>query len=117
MSQIPTEPSPSSSEAPSGPPPRRTPPWLPLVAKWTIVCALFGFVMGVALGAFTGTIMPEGSMTTLLALDRGILLALVGALLGAVAGALEWQKQERKRVMAELKNKKTDDHETQKPDA
>jgi hypothetical protein len=56
-------------------------------------------------------------MSTLLALDRGILLALVGALLGAVAGALEWQKQERKRVMAELKNKKTDDHETQKPDA
>ena len=60
MSQKPTEPSPSS-EGPSGAPPRRTPPWLPLVAKWTIVCALFGFVMGVALGAFTGTIMPEES--------------------------------------------------------
>jgi hypothetical protein len=79
MSQKPTEPSPSS-EGPSGAPPRRTPPWLPLVAKWTIVCALFGFVMGAALGAFTGMMVPQGSMTAAVALDRGILLALEGAL-------------------------------------
>jgi hypothetical protein len=68
------------------------------VIKWAIVAGLVGIVSGALEGLLVASklTVEEASWKTAIALDRTLIFGLLGAVLGALAGVVEWKLKVRR---------------------
>jgi hypothetical protein len=83
----------SKSDAAIEPPAEQAAPKAPSlrseVLKWALIAGLVGIVSGALEGLLIASKLGAGQ--TAIALDRTLVFGLFGAVLGALAGAVEWK--------------------------
>jgi hypothetical protein len=87
----------SKSDATIEPPPEKTAPKAPTLRgealKWAMIAGLVGIVSGAVEGLLVAWRLSPGdaSWKTAIAVDRTLIFGLLGAVLGALAGVVEWK--------------------------
>jgi hypothetical protein len=91
----------SVAQQPIHPAPTRRPTLLARVGKYTLIvaglCAAVGGIEGALTGAMLAPSKDAGTLIMAVAIDRGILLGLVGGAIGAAIGAFDWCVGNRKK--------------------
>jgi hypothetical protein len=89
------------ADAPVPPSPPRPPTLLSRVGRYALVlggvCAAFGAVEGALVGFLLAPSKEAGALVLAVAVDRCILLGLLGAGIGAVVGVFDWRRGSRKK--------------------
>jgi hypothetical protein len=88
----------ANSPEPAGEAPRE-PSLARALIKWALIAGLVGLVIGGAEGAIVGRLAnkEDDSWVVPVMLERGLELGLLGALLGAAAGYIDWRTKHQEK--------------------